>query len=72
MFVPLEASVLGLHVRTVKDLLEVRQREATHRRRLHVFPKDNNTHRVRKTRAQAVNNNSSKPSVAMVTTGEVQ
>lgn len=71
VFLPLKARVLALHVGSFKGLLDVRQREATHRRRLHVFPKDNNTHTVRKTRAQAANNNSSKPSVAIVTTAEV-
>lgn len=44
VFLPLRTRVLVLHVRSLKSFLDFRQSEPTHCRRLHVFPKDINSH----------------------------
>lgn len=65
VFLPLRVRVLLFHVRSMEGLLDLRQREPTHRRCLHIFPKDSSAHNERKTRALALDNNRGKPSVAI-------
>lgn len=48
VFRPLRARVLGLHVGSLKSLLDFSQAEATHCRRLYVFPLETEPHNDKK------------------------